>query len=102
MTAHAPRSTQTTYSNSAHPGERFDSSRPVAYQVIDGKRCPVAATYTVTGKTVGFRLGQYDRRHPLIIDPVLSYFSYLGGTGNDYIGNSFPEGEGLPRLYRRK
>lgn len=84
------------------PGGTVRFLAPVAYQVIDGKQCPVAATYTVTGKTVGFRLGQYDRRHPLIIDPVLSYFSYLGGTGNDYIGNTFPEGAGLPRLYRRK
>ncbi len=78
------------------PGGTVRFLAPVAYQVIDGKRCPVAATYTVTDKAVGFRLGHYDRGQPLVIDPVLSYFSYLGGTGNDYIGNSFPEGNGSP------
>ena len=26
----------------------------------------------------------------------MSYFSYLGGTGNDYIGNTFPQGNGSP------
>lgn len=73
------------------PGGTVRFLAPVAYQLIDGKRCPVAATYAVTGKTVSFRLGQYDPSRPLVIDPVLSYFSYLGGTGNDYIGNTFPK-----------
>jgi hypothetical protein len=48
------------------------------------------------GETVRFALGEYDRGKALIIDPTLSYFSYLGGTGNDYIGNSFPQGYGSP------
>ena len=78
------------------PGGTVRFLAPVAYQVIDGRRRPVAATYTAMGKTVGFRLGRYDRSQPLVIDPVLSYFSYLGGTGNDYIGNTFPEGNGSP------
>ena len=32
-----------------------------------------------------FRLGAYDRSRPLVIDPVLAYSTYLGGTNNDYI-----------------
>lgn len=32
---------------------------------------------------VGFELGNYDRGRPLVIDPVLSYSSYLGGTGTE-------------------
>ena len=28
-------------------------------------------------------MGEYDRGKPLIIDPVLSYATYLGGTGGD-------------------
>ena len=31
---------------------------------------------------VGFEVGPYDAGQPLIIDPVLSYSTYLGG-GND-------------------
>ena len=32
--------------------------------------------------TVGFEIAAYDRSRPLIIDPVLSYATYLGGSGN--------------------
>jgi len=78
------------------PGGPVRFFAPVAYQVIDGKRQLVAATYAVAGTTVRFALGQYDRSRPLVIDPVLSYFSYLGGTGYDYIGNSAPQGYGSP------
>ena len=69
---------------------------PVAYQIIAGERRPVSVTYAVVDETVHFALGQYDHSQTLIIDPVLSYFSYLGGTGNDYIGNSAPQGYGSP------
>jgi hypothetical protein len=32
---------------------------------------------------VGFEVGPYDRKHALVIDPVLSYSSYLGGSNTD-------------------
>ena len=33
---------------------------------------------------IHFALGPYDHTKPLVIDPVLSYSTYLGGSGNDY------------------
>jgi hypothetical protein len=33
--------------------------------------------------TVGFQATGYDPSQPLTIDPVLSYGSYLGGSGTD-------------------
>jgi hypothetical protein len=33
--------------------------------------------------TVGFQAQGYDPSQPLTIDPVLSYGSYLGGSGTD-------------------
>ena len=53
---------------------------PRAYQ--RGQLVPSAYRRLADG-TVGFRLGRYDRRAPLVIDPVLAYSTYLGGTGND-------------------
>ncbi len=66
--------------------------RPVAYQLTDGRRTAVAARYQLSGATVRFRLGAYDHSKPLIIDPVLSYFSYLGGSGYDIAGIAPPSG----------
>jgi len=65
---------------------------PVAYQVAAGRRVAVAARYKLAGNTVRFELGAYDHSKPLIIDPVLSYFSYLGGSNNDVIGTGSPSG----------
>ncbi|MBZ5546324.1 MAG: SBBP repeat-containing protein, partial [Acidobacteriia bacterium] len=58
--------------------------RPRVYQQAEGVRQEINAGYVLrAAHRVGFRLGEYDRRRPLIIDPVLSYSTYLGGTGGD-------------------
>ncbi|HME69297.1 MAG TPA: SBBP repeat-containing protein, partial [Myxococcota bacterium] len=67
-------------------GRQIAFERPIAYQVDGERRLPVEATYRVSGKTVRFQIGAYDHGKPLIIDPVLSYLSYLGGSSLDVIG----------------
>jgi hypothetical protein len=62
--------------------------RPVVYQEEAepgaGKQF-IAANYTLDSRNrVGFQLGAYDHRHVLLIDPTLSYSTYLGGSSNDY------------------
>ena len=58
--------------------------KPVIYQDIGGKRQPVDGGYVLhANRRVGFRVARYDTTRPLIIDPVLSYSTYLGGLGND-------------------
>jgi hypothetical protein len=58
--------------------------KPRAYQVIGGRQVQVEAGYRVTkGNRVEFALARYNRRQPLVIDPVLVYSTYLGGTGGD-------------------
>ena len=58
--------------------------KPVAYQEIGGSRQPVAVAYALTGKdTASFQIAKYDSRLPLVIDPILSYSTYLGGSGID-------------------
>lgn len=64
----------------------FLHQRPIAYQMIDGRRVRVNSTFIALGNhTYGFRTGKYHRNLPLVIDPViLAYATYLGGSGNDY------------------
>lgn len=58
-------------------------ARPIAYQQIDGRRKNVAARFVRRGPSYGFALGTYDRALPLVIDPILLYGTYLGGSGGE-------------------
>ncbi len=58
--------------------------KPVAYQEINGKRQNVATEFVQeSNNRVAFALGSYDRSRELVIDPALSYSTYLGGSGED-------------------
>jgi len=58
--------------------------KPVIYQEINGIRKSIDGSYILNkGQTVGFQVAAYDTAHPLIIDPVLVYSTYLGGTYMD-------------------
>ncbi len=72
-------------------GRRLAFERPVAYQIDGGQRSAVAASYRLAGDTVGFEIGAYDHARALVIDPVLSYFTYLGGSNTDVIGAAIPQ-----------
>lgn len=74
---------------------------PVVYQERNGQRSPVAGSFRLLGRhTVGFALGRYDRTRPLVIDPILTYSTYLGvatsGSANavavDAAGNAYVTG----------
>ena len=58
--------------------------KPVAYQEADGGKQTVAVNYALQGEgRVAFRLGNYDSSRTLVIDPILSYSTYLGGSNID-------------------
>jgi hypothetical protein len=60
--------------------------KPVAYQLVDGKRVPVEARYVLgAANQVGLALGRYNASQALIIDPVLAYSTYLGGSDDDLV-----------------
>ena len=75
--------------------------KPTAYQGEDGKT-PVEAHYVLKqGKQVSIAVGRYDVTQPLIIDPVLSYSTYLSGSVGlatsaaiavDSLGNAYVTG----------
>lgn len=57
--------------------------KPFAYQTINGVQKEVSVDYKLTDKQISFELGQYDNSLPLVIDPVLNYLTYIGGTAFD-------------------
>lgn len=71
------------------PGGTVRQRKPVAYQLRGGAREPVACGYRLDTSgpegrpEVRFAVGPYDRSRPLVIDPVLSYATYLGGSKSD-------------------
>ncbi|NUQ01328.1 MAG: SBBP repeat-containing protein, partial [Armatimonadetes bacterium] len=48
-----------------------------------GRRLVPGRYVMLGGDLVGFRLGRYDRRQPLVIDPTISFSTFLGSTGTD-------------------
>jgi Beta-propeller repeat len=57
---------------------------PEVYQMIADKRVPVRGEYQVSAEGIAsFRLGEYDRERELVIDPVITFSSLLGGVGQD-------------------
>jgi uncharacterized protein (TIGR03437 family) len=57
--------------------------RPVIYQELNGEHHSINGRYVIKGEhQVGFEIDEYDTTSALIIDPILSYSTYLGGSGS--------------------
>jgi FIMAH domain/Beta-propeller repeat len=60
---------------------------PVVYQEKSGKRSTVRGGYVLRRDgRVGFDIRSYDPSLPLVIDPVLTYSTYLGGSREERAG----------------
>ena len=70
--------------------------KPAIYQeATGGKRRPVEGGFALVGPaTVRFSLGAYDHSKPLVIDPILTYATYLGGSGHDEANAIAVDGSG--------
>jgi len=71
--------------------------KPRIYQEIDGSRCEISGGYSFKNKQeVSFEIAAYDTSRPLVIDPTLSYSTYLGGDSYgiavDAAGNAYVTG----------
>jgi len=74
-------------------GREVRFHKPEVYQAsaspdtgLQGQRRAVEGHYRLRGgHDVSFEIGPYDHTQPLVIDPVLTYSTYLGGNGLDKI-----------------
>lgn len=71
---------------------------PVVYQDIDGRRRFIDARYVSRGgRRVGFHVGPHDPSAALVIDPILGFSTYVGGSAAgialDGSGNIYLTGE---------
>jgi hypothetical protein len=85
--------------------------KPLIYQNINGRRREIAGAYSLRGEHVSFAVANYDRRQSLIVDPVLNYSTYLGGssTGDqgisiavDSSGDAFVAGQTFSATFPTK
>ncbi len=86
---------------------------PKIYQVFDGQQQEVTGRYvlrdavpgamptvsvaaepTSSPLLIGFEVAQYDRKQPLVIDPVLVYSTYLGGSNKEWGRSIAVDGSG--------
>jgi len=71
------------------PGGEWTLHAPIAYQDSEAGRERVQARFVIAAiGQVRLALGHYDSARPLVIDPVLSYSTYLGGGGAGYVDKS--------------
>jgi len=65
-------------------GGKLFLRKPLAYQIGKNGKERILARYALRGTNlVGLDVGAYDHHLPLVIDPVLTYSTYLGGSGGD-------------------
>ncbi|MBB5343821.1 hypothetical protein HDF10_001796 [Edaphobacter lichenicola] len=59
-------------------------AQPKIYQEVGGKRVPVKGGFRILkGDTAGFTIEKYDPKQPLVIDPTISFVTFLGGSDTD-------------------
>lgn len=69
---------------------------PVSYQERAGARRPVASHWRLDGaRRVHVAVGDYDRALPLVIDPIITYSTFLGGNGEDNGGGIHVDASGI-------
>ena len=58
--------------------------KPVLYQLLDDGKQPVSGRYVITRKNqIGIEVGAYDKTKALVIDPVVAYATFLGGSSTN-------------------
>jgi hypothetical protein len=68
---------------------------PRVYQQIAGREEPVEGSFVLRGANrAGFAIGSYDHSRELVIDPVLTFSTYFGGTLDEHDTSVAVDGSG--------
>ncbi|TNE80382.1 MAG: PKD domain-containing protein [Bacteroidetes bacterium] len=62
----------------------FREAKPYAYQMVDGEQKEVEAQFEIQGDIVSYKLGEYRKDLPVVIDPVLIFCTYSGTTADNF------------------
>src|SRR6266853_2556601 len=69
-------------------GEEVLLKKPIIYQERDSKRVQIGGGYRLLRRgshAVGFELAPYDKNLPLVIDPTISFATYLGTPDDEFV-----------------
>jgi len=65
-------------------GQSVRLEAPQVYQEIAGRKQSVEGRFVLRGANrAGFSVGAYDRSRELVIDPILNFSTYFGGSGDE-------------------
>jgi beta-propeller repeat-containing protein len=63
--------------------------KPVVYQERHGSKKEIEGRFRIlSANTVGFEIGDYDHHARLVIDPILTYSTFIGGSNGDDDGRA--------------
>jgi gliding motility-associated-like protein len=58
--------------------------QPFAYQLLDGTMQEVSCSYVLRANRLSFELGDYDESRTLVIDPEVSFSSFIGSPASSW------------------
>jgi gliding motility-associated-like protein len=63
----------------------YEEAKPYAYQIIDGQKVEVPCAFVLKKNELSFKfLKAYDKAYELIIDPILVFKTYSGGSSTTF------------------
>lgn len=66
-----------------HAGNTLHMRKPVVYQWVNKHKHYIKGRFILKNNVIGFAVGLYNHKKTLIIDPVIDFSTYLGGSGFD-------------------
>lgn len=82
------------------PSGQVQQHKPIAYQMHGNEKSAVEARYVISANNqISFALGAFDKSLPLVIDPMLTYATYIESGAKavavDSTGNAYLLGNGV-------